>query len=947
MIAKIPVIGACVVHFSDQEKRNLGRVVKVTLHSDTPVLVHWFARNESEWLEVSKLRSGFMPGMDVLEIPSVPTAASLGEGVVHRSRLIAGHEQLLVEFPDTGEKAWLPWQNLCQIKGVKHRYILGEQDGANAAEQLRLRTLAQALQLWNENTGALARFDIDPLPHQIHLVHRILASGDLNWLIADDVGLGKTIETGLLLAALRQRKQARRILLITPAGLTKQWQEELYLKFGMGDFRIYGDDFSISEPRHWKLHDCVIGSMDRLKNESHLELLLQAEPWDLVIFDEAHRLTRRQYGMKYSSSQRFDLARELRPRTESILLLTATPHQGQQDSFTALLELIHPERKEELLTLSINPEILQDMVFRNRKADVTDLEGNFVFHGKTTRALKVPLNEGARQFDEALQKYLKRGYQAGRDRGLQGNAIGFVMTVYRKLAASSIASIHEALVRRRKRLRKQMTPIPEHEFDRRAALENIDRRFEGESEESVTVNTQGDEFFIGELALLNQIISAASELKEDDRKLRLFLDEVISVVLDQNPEEKILVFSEYRGTQEWLKDALDRRFGQGKTVLINGSMDLVERRQAIAHFEGDGQFLLSTEAGGEGINLQQRCHVMVNYDLPWNPMRLVQRIGRLYRYGQKKRVVVFNIHSPDTLDEQIIDILYSRLEQVVTDMAPVGEEFSDSMKDDVLGEIADLVDVEDVLAQASGDDIRRTTKRIDEALERAKNTAEKQKQLFEHVAGFNSGEMQGNLNLGEEHLQSFVDGMFAQLGIEIRDRTHDGQVWRVKLPADLMTTLRVRTGSLAVCFNREIAAGRDDLQMMDTESWLLDYLFRIALAHDGRGKTAVIPDIEAGGTFLSAVLRWQDERGRRMRQEFAVFWLSSSGSPIINPSELNDWLLGTKCSQPDAITPSRKDNEESFSQAELAAFNRLTDLATAKLLPDGIQWVSGAWASEG
>ena len=115
---------------------------------------------------------------------------------------------------------------------------------------------------------------------------------------------------------------------------------------------------------------------------------------------------------------------------------------------------------------------------------------------------------------------------------------------------------------------------------------------------------------------------------------------------------------------------------------------------------------------------------MVNYDLPWNPMRLVQRIGRLYRYGQKKRVVVFNIHSPDTLDEQIIDILYSRLEQVVTDMAPVGEEFSDSMKDDVLGEIADLVDVEDVLAQASGDDIRRTTKRIDEALERAKYSRE-------------------------------------------------------------------------------------------------------------------------------------------------------------------------------------------------------------------------------
>lgn len=945
-MTKIPSIGACVVHFSDKEKKNLGRVIKIASTGDQPVQVHWFKKNESEWLEVSKLRSGFMPGMDVLEIASASAATSLGEGIVLRTRLVAGHEQILVEFPEAGQKAWLPWQNLCQVKGVKHRYILGEQDGEDAAERLRLRTLAWALKLWNENTGALARFDIDPLPHQIHMVHHILASGELNWLIADDVGLGKTIETGLLLAALRQRKQARRILLITPAGLTKQWQEELYLKFGMGDFRIYGDDFTISEPRHWKMYDCVIGSMDRFKNENQLELLLQAEPWDLVIFDEAHRLTRRQYGMKYSSSQRFDLARELRSRTESILLLTATPHQGQQDSFAALLELIHPERKAEILTLSINPEILQDMVFRNRKADVTDLEGNFIFHGKTTRALKVHLSEAAHEFDAALQKYLKRGYQAGKDKGLQGNAIGFVMTVYRKLAASSIASIHEALVRRRKRLKKEQVLIPDGEFDRRAALDNLDRRFEGESEESVTSETQGDEFFNGELELLNQVIRMARGLREDDRKLQLFLDEVVTVVLNQNPEEKILVFSEYRGTQEWLRRALDERFGQDKTVLINGSMDLSDRRQAIARFEGDAQFLLSTEAGGEGINLQRRCHVMVNYDLPWNPMRLVQRIGRLYRYGQKKRVVVFNIHSPDTLDEQIIDILYGRLEQVVTDMAPVGEEFSDSMKDDVLGEIADLVEVEDILAQASGDSIRRTAERIDEALEKAKSAAAKQKQLFEHVAGFNSDEMQGNLNLGEGHLQSFVAGMFVQLGIEIRDKTHNGQVWKIKFPEEVMRAVGTRRGSLAVCFNREIAIGRDDLQMMDTESWLLDYLFRTALAHDTRGKTAVTSEIEPGSTFLSSVLRWQDERGRRIRQEFAVVMLNSNGKTTINPSDINDWMLGVKVSHSGPNTPSRKDNETSFSDAERAAFSRLAALSTPKLLPDSIQWVSGAWSPE-
>lgn len=940
----MPSMGACVVRFSDKEKKNLGRVIKIASNRDQPVQVHWFGRNESEWLEVSRLRSGFMPGMDVLDIPSAPSASSLGEGVVLKSRMVAGHEQLLVEFPETGQKAWLPWQNLSQVKGVKHRYILGEQDGDEAAERLRLRTLAWALKLWNENTGALARFDIDPLPHQIHLVHHILASGDLNWLIADDVGLGKTIETGLLLAALRQRKQAKRILLITPAGLTKQWQEELYLKFGMGDFRIYGDDFTISEPRHWKMYDSVIGSMDRFKNDNHLELLLQAEPWDLVIFDEAHRLTRRQYGMKYSSSQRFDLARDIRSRTESILLLTATPHQGQQDSFTALLELIHPARKEELLTLRNNPEILQDMVFRNRKADVTDLEGNFIFHGKTTRALKVPISEAAHEFDRALQLYLQRGYQAGKDKGLKGNAIGFVMTVYRKLAASSIASIHEALVRRRKRLKKEQAPIHDEIFDRRAALDSIDRRFEGESEESVASDTKGEEFFTGELELINPIIQMAKQLRDKDRKLQLFLDEVVNVVLSQNADEKILVFSEYRGTQEWLRRALDGRYGQGKTVLINGSMDLIERRRAIASFEDDAQFLLSTEAGGEGINLQQRCHIMVNYDLPWNPMRLVQRIGRLYRYGQKKRVVVFNIHSPDTLDEQIIDILYSRLEQVVADMAPVGKEFSDSMKDDVLGEIADLVEVEDILAQASGASILRTTERIDEALKKAKSAADKQKLLFEHVAGFNAEEMQGNLNLDEAHLESFVAGMFAQLGIETVETTHKGKLWQVRLPEDVMREAGTRRSRLAICFDREIAMGRDDLQMIDTESWLLDYLFRCALSHEFRGKSAVTAGPQGASTLFSSVLRWQDDRGRRMRQEFAAITLDPEGIASINNKEVNRWLLGAQLDTSTEQTSKRAANEGTYKLAEAAALKRLASLSARNLFPDSIQWVSAAWS---
>lgn len=197
------------------------------------------------------------------------------------------------------------------------------------AERFRLRTLAHALINWNENTGSLNDFEIDPLPHQVHLVHTIMNKGHYNWLIADDVGLGETIETGMLIKAMQQRGNAKRILLVTPAGLTAQWKEEMHLRFKLSDFRIYGEDIKVSAPREWKMYDNVIGSIDRLKDDKHLELLIQAEDWDLVIFDEAHRLSREQYGMKLNSTGRCRLAQQLRRKTRAMVLLSATPTKAK------------------------------------------------------------------------------------------------------------------------------------------------------------------------------------------------------------------------------------------------------------------------------------------------------------------------------------------------------------------------------------------------------------------------------------------------------------------------------------------------------------------------------------------------------------------------------------------------------------------------------------------
>ncbi|EPL5959076.1 helicase-related protein [Pseudomonas aeruginosa] len=801
---------------------------------------------------------------------------------------------------------------------------------------MRLRMLAHAIKVWNENTGALSHLEIEPLPHQIHLVHHIIASGNYNWLIADDVGLGKTIETGMLLHALRQRDLIKRILLVTPAGLTKQWQEELYHKFKIEDFEIYGEDFFINEPRQWKMHDCVIGSMDRLKQEGHLESLLQAEPWDLVIFDEGHRLSRRQYGQKLDSSERYDLAKSLRSQTEHMLLLSATPHQGMQDKFVALLELLRPERRTDLMALNIKPEILHDMVFRNHKADVTDAEGNFIFQGKITSALQVPSSKESIEFDKTLQDYLRKGYDAGEALGRTGNAIGFVMTVYRKLAASSAAAIHRALCNRLQRLL-------DDEANGLSDEEPRDQRYLGEWEEQFTSDAR--EFFAGEVQLLKDLIAEAAALKANDLKLKLFIEDIIGKIHAANADEKVLIFTEYRTTQNYLREALADHYGSDQVELINGSMQHAERREAIKRFEEQGGFLISTEAGGEGINLQSKCHVMVNYDLPWNPMRLVQRIGRLYRYGQKKKVVVFNIQQTDSLDQNIVDLMYERIDSVVTDLAEIQRhEFNEGLKDEILGQLAELIDVEDILQEATKLGIDRTRERIDEALKQARTAAAKQRELFAHAATSDPNELRDELEITVDHLYSFVLGMFDQLGIEVAERSHKERLLRIRLSEQVMRDMGLSPKAsrrMDVTLDRMLAANRPDTHMLDLNSKLMQYLLGKACEYDFGGLAAMLkaPELEEGA-LLGAMLRWQGPQGKRMRQEFVAIQVND-GKAKLNPAKASQWLL-----TPAEHSPQSPDTDTSkllFKVAEEMANQRLANASNRYLIPENLGWASAGW----
>ena len=483
-----------------------------------------------------------------------------------------------------------------------------------------------------------------------------------------------------------------------------------------------------------------------------------------------------------------------------------------QDKFQALLELLRPELKEQINKLELNPEILRDIVIRNHKADVTDAEGNFIFQGTLTHAMAVPTDPEVEIFDQALQYYLREGYAASKKLGREGLAIGFVMTIYRKLAASSIAAIQAALERRRQKL---MGIITESESDTIETEESFDDRFSGEADEEV--ETPEHEFFEGEIRLIEALLKKAEKVRVKDLKLKSFMNDLIRSVLGRNKREKILIFTEYRATQDYLKEALENQFGVGSVYLIYGGPDLSlqTRDKPYWNFEQTGQFLISTEAGGEGLNLHRQCHIMVNYDLPWNPMRLVQRIGRLYRYGQKKKVVVFNLLAPHTFDSKICNLIYDRIDQVVRDMASVSREFQQGLEDEILGRIAEMLDVEDILEEASTVGIKRTQDRIEEALKRAKEAALKQQELFEFASSFDPMGMQGQVAIDKRHVRAFIEGMLDVLGIEVVGSTYNGHVLDIRMPEEVRRYVPGRRQRLRITVDRNLAQRNTRIRMMD------------------------------------------------------------------------------------------------------------------------------------
>ena len=551
-----------------------------------------------------------------------------------------------------------------------------------AAYQLRAMLTQQGLL-------SAANFRVTPLPHQVLAVDFVLGQFRPRAMLADEVGLGKTIEAAMVYEELKLRHQVRRGVVIVPAGLTRQWRDELQQKFGE-HFVIYDRalvtalrEIHGQETNLWTLHDQVITSLDfvkprrlrpdispreRQRREQHNEHVFRdivEAGWDMVIFDEAHKLSKHADG---SETARYRVGEALSQAVPVFLLLTATPHQGDAGRFLHLLSLVDPYGFSTVDDL--RPETVSHVVWRTRKRAAVDGKGQRLFKQRITDVYPVdrsgPEHAVERDLYDAVTDYVGRNYGAAMGRG--DHAFGFLMILFQRMVTSSSQAIYESLAKRLGVLTAIQTALAANRRDVTAESQNDWDEEAAEDDDAQSVLDQlGDVAGVVDRAGLAKELAALDRLLELARRARSQPDAKMVALLsiidevcrrEGDPNTKFLIFAEFVATQTAIRELLE---GMGHTVaIINGRQGLDERIVARRDFAEAAQFLVSTDAGGEGINLQF-CHVMINYDLPWNPMKLEQRIGRLDRIGQGHDVLALNLQISDTVEYRVRQVLEAKL----------------------------------------------------------------------------------------------------------------------------------------------------------------------------------------------------------------------------------------------------------------------------------------------
>ena len=595
------------------------------------------------------------------------------------------------------------------------------------AQEFKLALEAQRIKLAYlfDPMMAVHTSNVDPLPHQITAVYQhMINKQPLRYLLADDPGAGKTIMAGLLIRELIMRGDTRRIMVVCPGGLVEQWQDELYEKFGLV-FSIFTRDLvnNSHSGNPFDDQDRMIARMDQLARSEDLFEKLSFSEWDLIIVDEAHKMSANYFGNKVNKTKRFHLGELLASRTRHFLLMTATPHNGKEADFQLFMSLLDGDRFYGKFRDGVHKVDISDMMRRMVKEELLKFDGTPLFPERRAITATYRLSDLEAELYALVTDYVKNEMnKADNLDGKRRGSVGFALTLLQRRLASSPEAIYQSLKRRRQRLERR---IEDEKLQNRGhmvsetyatyGVDNFDDADEqlSESEFEELADTLVDQATAART--IEELESEVQTLKALESKAKTVVhtgndckwEQLSSILQDDDRMQdasgkrlKLIIFTEHKDTLRYLKDRISDLFGDpGAVLTIHGGMGRDERRKTQETFRWDPQALLlvATDAAGEGVNLQN-ASLMVNYDLPWNPNRLEQRFGRIHRIGQTEICHLWNMVAMDTREGDVFYRLFQKLDK--ERQALGGRVF------DILGEVFEGRSLKDMLMEAIryGDD---------------------------------------------------------------------------------------------------------------------------------------------------------------------------------------------------------------------------------------------------
>ncbi|HCF59630.1 MAG TPA: RNA helicase, partial [Myxococcales bacterium] len=590
-------------------------------------------------------------------------------------------------------------------------------DGDPEAFQLAVEAKRIDLAFLFDPMMAVHASNVDPLPHQITAVYEsMLPRQPLRFVLADDPGAGKTIMAGLYIRELLMRADATRILIVAPGSLVEQWRDELFEKFGL-EFRIYSKELEQASPSGNPFEDFpqLIVRLDQLSRAEELHDKLCASPWDLVVFDEAHKLSAHFFGKELKRTKRFTLAERLGAHTRHLLLMTATPHNGKEADFQLFLSLLDSDRFYGRFRDGVHKVETSDLMRRMVKEELVKFDGTPLFPERKAYTVNYTLSDLEAELYEKVTEYVK--YQMGKADELDGKrrgSVGFALTSLQRRLASSPEAIFQSLKRRHARLEKRLQEekLASRSAHGRGIAETYDFVPEDDDELSADEQEQLEETLVDQATTARTITELEGEvlnLQSLEQRARKVVEsgkdrkwEELSHILQNDPQmrdaaglqRKLIVFTEHKDTLNYLHARIADVLGdQAAIVNIHGGTPRDERRNVQELFRADKtvRVLIATDAAGEGVNLQN-ANLMVNYDLPWNPNRLEQRFGRIHRIGQREVCHLWNLVAKQTREGDVYAKLLDKL--AVESGALQGRVF------DILGEVFEEKSLKDLLIEA-------------------------------------------------------------------------------------------------------------------------------------------------------------------------------------------------------------------------------------------------------